>query len=374
MLVKVLIFHLVLSCVHVRSIRLISKASVYSSSNSIVLTNLSVNQCLCQASSEIAALNYFANGTCQLFTLTSCTYRLEINLQSQLYLFDSSFEPLRPGCTISGSELIRRLNGSVAINTAAIGPLCLLLDDRGYLVTLLPVSSSIERYDPATLTRIDRINITGSIPTSLSFYDGAYFISLLSNNITVMNSTTLAVINIISSPFLQGPRDIIFLNNGQTMVVAGYSNDYLVFFNRSTPDSTSYSFIYRIPFSYRSPFGLWRVNDTFFYGTSYANNTVLAYSAVNSSFWSEQLMIDARSIVSTGTGDGTHITVDRCGRFWFSMNAGGVLIYDRDGSYLGRFTSRYTWIFDLIITKNFTIFFSTAITSQLVRLQPDLNC
>lgn len=374
MLAKVLIFQLVLSCVNSRSMRLISKATVYSSSSSIVLTNVSIDQCLCQVSSDTAALNYFDHGTCQLFTLTPCIYRLEINVRSRLYLFDTSVDPLRPGCAISGTELIRRLNASVANNTVAIGAQCLLLDDHGYLVTLLASFSIIERYDPSTLTRIDRINITGSTATSLSFYNGAYFVSLLSNNITLINITTLTVINAISSLYLQGPRDMIFLNNGQTMVVAGYSNDYLVFFNRCTPDSTSYSFIYRIPFSHRSPFGLWRVNDTFFYATSYANNTVLSYSAVNNSFWSEQLTIDARPIVSIGSGDGTHVTVDRCDRFWFSMNGGGVLIYDHDGSYLGRFTFRYTWIFDLVITKNFTIFFSTATTSQLVRLQPNLNC
>lgn len=297
-----------------------------------------------------------------------------MNLQSRLYLFDPLFDPVQPGCSISGTVLIRKVNTSVSISITPTGSRCLLIDDHGYLVTVLTPSSIIERYEPTTLTLIDRISVTSSTAMSLSFFHGAYFVGLASNNITVINSTSLTVINVISSTYLQNPRDMIFLDDGQTMVVAGYSSHNIVFFERTSPNSTLYSYASRIQSSYRNPFGLWRVNDTFFYGTSYTNSTILAYSPEGELGWGENLVIDARPALGINGGLGMHVTIDLCDRFWFSLDFGGALIYNRNGSLLGRFPAPYTRVADLLIMTNFTIFLSAGAGNKLYRLQPDLSC
>ena len=95
---------------------------------------------------------------------------------------------------------------------------------------------------------------------------------------------------------------------------------------------------------------------------------------MNGTFWNQNLVIDARPITAISGGFGLHVAIDACARFWFSIDYGGALIYDRDGVLMGQLPHQYTRCSQITITRNFTIYFSTAVNSQIFRLQPDLNC
>lgn len=87
---------------------------------------------------------------------------------------------------------------------------------------------------------------------------------------------------------------------------------------------------------------------------------------MNSTSWNENLVIDARVIVMISSGSGYHVTIDACGRFGFSIDYGGA--------FISQTSPPYTRCFDMVVTKNFTIYFSTASVNQIIRLQPDLSC
>ena len=60
---------------------------------------------------------------------------------------------------------------------------------------------------------------------------------------TVVDCNNLTVIGTISPTGANGLRDIIFLNNGQYMIVTSTINQRLLFFNRSSAMSYNYDFI-----------------------------------------------------------------------------------------------------------------------------------
>jgi hypothetical protein len=61
------------------------------------------------------------------------------------------------------------------------------------------------------------------------------------------------------------------------------------------------------------------------------NNSVYSYPAVpNSTLWIETLVIGANNL--RDESGGTFVTIDECGRFWFSLETSVVQIFDSLGS------------------------------------------
>ena len=164
-----------------------------------------------------------------------------------------------------------------------------------------------------------------------------------------MDSNTLSTINAIVHPNIGSVRDIMFLHDGQTMVVSSTYNQLILFFNRSNG-----SFMYQISTSYAAPHGLTRVNDSFFYATSWDWNSVYSYTTTDGVTWSEALFVDMRTVVNQ-TG-GAHLTVDECGRRWVSRADSAILIYDRGGSLLGNFSVEWSSIFNVLFTNNYVMY------------------
>ena len=94
-------------------------------------------------------------------------------------------------------------------------PLSLLLDDHGYLVTVSQGNKSIVRYYPNHLTTIDQPSspLSFDTPITLAHHDGAYYVGFDNSYILVVDSNNLTQIHNISTPFLNGARDMIFLND-----------------------------------------------------------------------------------------------------------------------------------------------------------------
>jgi hypothetical protein len=268
--------------------------------------------------------------------------------------------------------VLNKLKNATTMYANISDPRCLAIDNHGYLVTVSKTYSSIVRFDLTNMTLISTTNFSYTSPYTFKYYNDNYYVGV-GNEIVVVDSNNLTIQNNITAQNLSSTRDMMFLNNGNTLVVASSSNYYLIFFNLSSNTSTNYNFAYEQFVNYTRPHGLYYVNDTYFYGTSYNTNTVYSYSAIpNSTRWEENLFINASR--SGASDSGAHITTDECGRFWFSSSNYSLLIFDSQGSYLDSFTITGSQIFDTLITNNYVIYLSDDNNNQIIRIDPDIQC
>ena len=224
------------------------------------------------------------------------------------------------------------------------------------------------------LTRIDQppSPIFTDTPYTVVQQNGAYYVGCHSF-IYIVDCNNLTVIGTISPTGADGLRDIIFLNNGQYMIVTSTINQRLLFFNRSDAMSYNYDFIGYQNVSYPNPHGLFYVNDTFFYVTSWANNTAYGYSnAGNITSWTETLVVNAWP--TTGSSDGNHVSVDNDGRYWFSLGQFGIKVFNRQGASIDTLKPTNSSIFDTLITDNYVIYLSDKGSNRIIRIDPNLQC
>jgi hypothetical protein len=106
-------------------------------------------------------------------------------------------------------------------------------------------------------------------------------IEILTYNISsiISDSYNLTVLNTMN----QNSRDMIFRNNGQIIVVTSFYDDYNVFLINQNSSRPSYIFTYQHQTNYSGPHGLQRVNDSFFYASSWENNMIYSYTATGNS-------------------------------------------------------------------------------------------
>jgi hypothetical protein len=175
----------------------------------------------------------------------------------------------------------------------------------------------------------------------------------------------------ISTPSIHGVRDMIFPNDGQQMIVVSAFNHLLLFFNRSSAVPHDYHFIGSRGVSYDIPHCLFYIDDNSFYLSSWKNNTIYRYdNAGNATSWTETLVLNASSVTSGFSGN--HISVDNCGRFWFSLGTSGMRIFDSQGSLVGSFSPMGSNIFDTLILDNFAIYLSDAASNRIIRIDPNI--
>jgi len=268
--------------------------------------------------------------------------------------------------------LLDKLNNATPTYGNVLSPRSLTIDNHGYLVTISQTNSSIVRFDSTNMTLIDNTNFVFTTSETIKYYNNNYYVGL-SYGILVIDSNNLTIHYNITSSNLNGARDVMFLNNGDILVVASINNYYLLFFNRSNNMSTNYNFGYGQLVNYSRPHGLFYINDTYFYATSYANSSVYSYSAISGTpKWSENLFLDAQP--ESGPSSGAHIAIDECGRFWFSLGNYDLKIFDSQGSFLDSFTFTNASIFDTIITDNYVMYLSDTNSSRIIRIDPDIQC
>ena len=345
-----------------------------SNSTSITLTNRTCDQCLCDSQASHAILNCFPNATCQFFVDAPRSYTVNSTPNAFLYfprqVFPKASECWMPNTT----SLLSQLNNAKPAYAFNTSPLCLLLDDHGYLVTLSQASWSILRFDPNNLTKIDlpASPTFPATPWSLAYNEGAYYVGF-EYYIGVFSSSNMSLINTVTTAFLQGTRDISFLNDGQLMIVVSTGNQSILFFNRSDPMSHNYTFIGHQYVSCVQPHGLFHVDDTVFYLTSWHDNTVYSYSKTGSiTQWTQSLLFNAWP--SVGASNGFHVSVDSSDRYWFSMGTYGVKIFTSNGTLLDSLSLSGFDIFDTLIADNFVIYLSDKGANQIIRIDPHLQC
>ncbi|CAF1133581.1 unnamed protein product [Adineta steineri] len=345
-----------------------------SSSNNITVNNQTCNECLCTAESSYQVLNCFPNNTCQFFDTAPQTYRIQATAQGRLY-FPQQILPNASSCCMPDLNLLlSKLRNAISISVN-VSSHCLAFDNHGFLVTTQSSGQYLYRYHPTHLTLIDSTLIVNGLSLqNMVYYNQAYYVGVYPGTILMINSNNLTTMLNITSSYINNPRDIMLLNNGRILIVASTGNNKLIFFNQSNIISSDYSLFYQQTSHYVNPHGMWPINDTAFYVTSWASNTVSLFTANSSDSisWTETLMINAQPIVSSSGGN--HITIDECDRRWFSLGLGGILIFDNNGSMIGNFSFPNAQFFDMLITDNYIMYFSDILSNRIVRLDPNITC
>ena len=343
-----------------------------SNSTSIRVTNRTCDQCLCDSQASHAILNCFANATCQFFVNAPRSYTVNTTPNAFLY-FPRSVIPKASECWMPNiTSLLSQLNNATPTYAPVATPLCLLLDDHGYLVTASQLDRTILRFDPNNLTKIDlpASPTFSQGPSSLAHHKGAYYVGF-EYSISVVDSSNMSEIHTITTPFLQGTRDMIFFNDGQLMIAVSTGNQSILFFNRSDPMSHNYNFIGHQYVSCVLPHGLLHFDDSLFYLSSWHDNTVYSYSKTgNITQWKESLLFNAWSYV--GASNGLHVSVDSSDRYWFSMGIFGVKIFTSNGTLLDSLYPSGFKIFDTLIADNFVLYLSDQLGNQIIRIDPHL--
>ena len=172
-----------------------------STSNSTLVTNRTCEQCLCDSVSSHTILNCFPNDTCQFFVDAPRTYKLQSNPNAFLYFPRQILPNESQWCMPNNSYLLSQLNTSTRTYANVSSPLCLLLDDHGYLVTTSQVEKSIIRLHPNNLTRVDQPSSPSfsESPRTIAFHNGAYYVTF-SDYILVVDSGTCHRFTIFQHP------------------------------------------------------------------------------------------------------------------------------------------------------------------------------
>ena len=374
MVILVFVFGLFM-CVNARRIPFINDAALISTSSvsSILINNVTCQQCLCQTPSNSSILNCFPNNTCQIFDISPLRYQIQ-SIPGTRLLFPNGILPKKSACCMSNlTQLIALLHQATWIKVNITDPRCLVLMRNGHLIVPELATGSLHEFYANNLTRIRQLSLNVPNPWSLTEHNGTYYISSGTNRILVVNSSTFSIMGTIIPPTINSSRDILFLNNGDIMVVAGVYSQWVVFLKRVNHSPTNYTFLFKQSYDSITPHGLWYVNDTFFYVTSWKNNRVYSFTQVNTTFWQDDLFIDAGVFYNSSLG--YHITVDQCNRYWYAMGTAGFLIFDENGSYLTSYKpSPTTSVFHAQITRDYVMYISDMDFDQVLRIDPNISC
>ena len=373
-LLTILIFWPILSISSLQIPRIDNVSLVPIAPANITTLNSTCQQCICAAlANHSAALNCFGNNTCLLFDRVPLRYRLQPVTQSKLYFPTGSLPNASQCCMPDLNVLLTKLKNASTISVNQNHPRCLVLDNHDYIVTIPYQGNAIRRFHALNLTFVDQINLTKGNIQNLAFDGHAYYTSSdNTNTIELIDSNNLSTVNVISHTDVNGVRDMIFLRDGQMMVIASAWNQKLVFFNRSNSSSVNYTYSYSVPTSYPTPHGLWYVNDSFFYATSWNNNSVYSHATADGITWNEKLFANVNAVPSGGRA--AHVMVDECGRRWVSQESNTMIIYDGNGTYIGNFTLPSISIFDALLADNYVMYLSDSLGNRIIRLDPHLSC
>jgi hypothetical protein len=349
----------------------------------IILTNFTCDQCICLTlqNSSILALNCYTNLTCQFFLSYPRTYKIQSLNNSRLYFLQNIFPNSSNSCCMSNTTLLlSKLQNATntMISITVTTPRCLLIDNNGSLVTVEQTSSTpsyMDRLDPKTLTLQEHIPINALV-SNIGYYQYKYYIGINSNytisvfNHGVTNNSLNYITNINSlSSTMNGVRDMIFLNDGQTMIVASADNNRIYFY--SLINNTNYTMTTYMSVNYQTPHGLYRVNDSFFYVAAWTGNSIYGYNYNKAtSNWTQTLFVSGGN---TNSNYGSHIMIDDCNRRWFTSYGYGIKIYDENGINLANWNLGSGY-FDTLLLDNYIVLLSNTANSKIMRIDPQIVC
>ena len=87
---------------------------------------------------------------------------------------------------------------------------------------------------------------------------------------------------------------------------------------------------------------------------------------------------DCQSFVNaTGSGSGSHLTVDECGRIWYIIGSFGLRIYDLSGMEIANWNMSLgasNQIYDILLLPNYVLLLSGQQAQQIIKYDPQLLC
>ena len=345
-----------------------------SNTSSFTINNRTCQECLCASNSSHMILNCVPNKTCQFFVNASRKFTLQPTPNAILYFPQQVLPDSSQCCMGNTTDLVQQLNTAALTYASVTSPLCLVIDNHGYVVTVSQTDRTIVRFNAKNLTRITQppSPLFSADPIVLSHYNGAYYVGF-NYYILVVDTENMTVLHNIGASELQGTRDMIFLNSGQQMIVASTFNNRLLFFNRSSSTSYNYVFVRYRDVSCHNPHGLFYINDDLFYLTSWGNNTLYTFSNPgNTTVWSETLVFDAPRV--DDSAGASHVSIDDCGRHWLSLRSSGTQIFDSQGSPGGALYSTGAYIFDTLMLDNYVLYLSDNTGNRIIRFDPNIQC
>ena len=117
--------------------------------------------------------------------------------------------------------------------------------------------------------------------------------------------------------------------------------------------------------------GAAKVNDSFFYVSSWGGSSIGSYKYENAT-WNYKLLVN-----NTDPDGGSHIAVDECGRVWFLNPAFGLRIYDTGGALLASWNmggSTSDYIYDILLLPNYVMIVTYWQGKKIVHYDPGLTC
>lgn len=152
--------------------------------------------------------------------------------------------------------------------------------------------------------------------------------------IFILSSKNMSVITAIPlNTNMNVYRAIIFLRNNTLMLVASSTTSEILFFNVNSP--TNLTLLSSLSISLQLACGLYAVNDSFVYVTSWTGAKPI-YTLVDVNHtW----ILSPLPNTVTASGEKTfQTTIDSCGRLWLGITSYGFRIFDRWGR-----TLLYSW-------------------------------
>ncbi|CAF1339797.1 unnamed protein product [Adineta ricciae] len=340
------------------------------SSNSTFLSNMTCAQCLCISSLSYPALNCFPSNACQLFYTFPSTYRIEYVQNARLYFPQQRFPNASQCCMPDIYSLLSKLNASQAVLANVSNPRDAIIDNNSYLVTVEESTNYFIRFNSKNLTRITYRSFLNPVQTTVVLFNNVYYTANIAGIIMAIDSQTLSILSNISTG-VSGIRGMIFLNDGETMVVTACESNKVVFLNRTSISPISYNISFSKNAAFKCPHGIWRVNDSVFYVTSNTNNSLHLFRRNGShKEWDETFVLKMSAVF----GNSARLTIDECNRFWFTFETDTILIYHQNGTKLASWTIPSSAIFDIKIMSNYLMFITESNTGRARRIQPNIQC
>jgi hypothetical protein len=371
MLVLLLFFHLI--CVDTVSIPLINGSILipYSPVGIEYLYNRTCQQCLCYSQLNHTAMNCFGNQTCQLFVTMPLDYRIVPMTNARLYFPRQQLPNVSRCCMPDLNLLLSRLQSAAWSSTPASVPRCITKGDLNSVGAVL-TTNFFHRLDASNIS-IKQIRQYSASATlrSVAYSKGSYFIAELNGLIVIANSSTLNFTNSFLLRAGTDPRDIGFINDGQTMIVTSNTEKKLLFYNRTSASPISYQYTHELDITLSQPHGVHVKNDTFFYVIGWSPCRIHSYSR-NQTGWTERLFVDPT--ITVWVGGGAHIFQDDGNRLWVARDTGTLQIFNEQAQLIGNITFTGVNILDLIVDENYVLFISDSWQQQIHRVDPQITC
>ena len=147
-----------------------------SNTSSFTINNRTCQECLCASNSSHMILNCVPNKTCQFFVNVSRKFTLQPTPNAILYFPQQVLPDSSQCCMGNTTDLVQQLNTAAFTYASVTSPLCLVIDNHGYVVTVSQTDRTIIRFNAKNLTKIDQTPLSASseAPHSLAYFNGAY--------------------------------------------------------------------------------------------------------------------------------------------------------------------------------------------------------